>query len=57
MSNSLCWICGEPATTGEHKTKQSDLRAVLGTPTPGNPFTTTTGRQKTGRFEAIGQTF
>jgi hypothetical protein len=38
MSNSLCWICGDPATTGEHKTKQSDLRAVLGTPTPGNPF-------------------
>jgi len=20
-----CWICGAPATTGEHKTKQSDL--------------------------------
>lgn len=34
----LCWICGDPASTGEHKTKQSDLRAVLGTPTQEKPF-------------------
>lgn len=33
-----CWICGAPATTGEHKTKQSDLRAVLGKPTQAQPF-------------------
>ncbi len=33
-----CWICGDPATTGEHKTKQSDLKAVLGTPTQTQPF-------------------
>jgi hypothetical protein len=33
-----CWICGDPATTGEHKTKQSDLRAVLGEPTQARPF-------------------
>jgi hypothetical protein len=38
MSNSVCWICGDPATTGEHKTKQSDLRAMLGTPTQEKPF-------------------
>ncbi len=24
-----CWICGEPATTGEHKAKRSDLRDVV----------------------------
>ena len=23
-----CWICGNKATTGEHKTKASDLRAL-----------------------------
>ena len=33
-----CWICGDPATTGEHKTKHSDLRAVLGTPSQARPF-------------------
>jgi hypothetical protein len=33
-----CWICGAPATTGEHKTKQSDLRGVLGKPTQEQPF-------------------
>ena len=33
-----CWICGAPATTGEHKTKQSDLRALLGKPTQTQPF-------------------
>jgi hypothetical protein len=33
-----CWICGDPATTGEHKTKHSDLRAVLGKPTQKRPF-------------------
>ena len=33
-----CWICGDPATTGEHKTKHSDLRAVLGTPSQARPL-------------------
>ncbi len=33
-----CWICGAIATTGEHKTKQSDLRLVLGKPSQGQPF-------------------
>ena len=33
-----CWICGDPATTGEHKTKQSDLGSVLGKPTQARPF-------------------
>jgi hypothetical protein len=37
-SEHNCWICGAPATTGEHKTKQSDLRAVLGRPTQAQPF-------------------
>jgi hypothetical protein len=25
-----CWICGDPATTAEHRTKASDLRAMFG---------------------------
>jgi hypothetical protein len=33
-----CWICGALAKTGEHKTKQSDLRDVLGKPTQARPF-------------------
>ena len=33
-----CWICGDLATTKEHRTKQSDLRAILGTPSQARPF-------------------
>lgn len=25
-----CWICGDEASTGEHRTKKSDMRAVFG---------------------------
>ncbi len=31
-----CWICGNPATTGEHGIKRSDLRDVFGAPTVSN---------------------
>jgi hypothetical protein len=35
----LCWICNEnTADSGEHKTKRSDLLAVLGRPTQDAPF-------------------
>jgi len=33
-----CWICGDIATTGEHKTKRSDLRDVFGAPTQTAPL-------------------
>jgi hypothetical protein len=33
-----CWICGGDATTGEHKTKRSDLRSVFGVPTQNDPL-------------------
>ncbi|WP_454818876.1 hypothetical protein [Labrys neptuniae] len=33
-----CWICGAPATTGKHKTKRSDLKAVFGLPTQQKPL-------------------
>jgi hypothetical protein len=33
-----CWICGEDATTGEHKTKKSDLKSVFGVPTQTQPL-------------------
>jgi hypothetical protein len=28
MVNNKCWICGEPATTSEHKIKSSDLKLM-----------------------------
>ncbi|MGA8493986.1 MAG: hypothetical protein WB764_00795, partial [Xanthobacteraceae bacterium] len=35
----LCWICNhDEADSGEHKTKRSDLLAVLGNPTQEEPF-------------------
>ena len=36
---ALCWICGvNPANSAEHKTKRSDLLAVLGKPTQEEQF-------------------
>jgi hypothetical protein len=36
---ALCWICNRnEANSGEHKTKRSDLAAVLGEPTQDRPF-------------------
>src|SRR5271156_3191658 len=38
-SRPLCWICNRnEANSGEHKTKRSDLLAVLGRPTQEEPF-------------------
>lgn len=37
-SQPLCWICGQPATTREHKTKKSDLRSAFGIPTQSRPL-------------------
>lgn len=35
----LCWICKtHKANSGEHKTKRSDLKSVLGSPTQAAPF-------------------
>lgn len=33
-----CWICDADARTGEHRTKSSDIRTELGTPTPERRF-------------------
>jgi hypothetical protein len=38
MTRMACWICGAAANTGEHKTKQSDLRAVLGKTSQSKPY-------------------
>lgn len=39
MSAPLCWICNSnEANSGEHKTKRSDLLAVLGKPTQAERF-------------------
>ncbi|QOZ24094.1 hypothetical protein XH93_11290 [Bradyrhizobium sp. CCBAU 51753] len=38
-AEALCWICSEnKADSGEHKTKRSDLLAVLGKPSQQAPF-------------------
>ena len=38
-TDELCWICNKnTANSGEHKTKRSDLLAVLGKPTQAEPF-------------------
>jgi len=33
-----CWVCGDPATSGEHGIKKSDLAAVFAKPSQQNPL-------------------
>lgn len=39
LATPLCWVCKtNNADSGEHKTKHSDLLAVLGKPSQREPF-------------------
>ena len=33
-----CWVCGDPANSGEHKTKRSDMKDVFGQPSQSAPL-------------------
>lgn len=48
-----CWICGDVATTGEHKSKRSDLRDVFGAPTQAAPLFYHDGRVKNRRVGSL----
>jgi hypothetical protein len=48
-----CWICGDPATTGEHRTKKSDLKAVLGRPSQVDPLFLSNDRQRNQRIGSL----
>ena len=57
MTSTLppCWICGHPATTGEHKAKRSDLRDVFLPVTQQKPLyyrDDKIGRRAIGSFDA-----
>src|SRR5262245_61453649 len=41
-----CWICGQPATTGEHMAKRSDLDEALKAPSQRNPLFLSTEARK-----------
>lgn len=43
---SLCWICGDPATSREHLVKRSDLRALLGHVSQSKPIYVHTARSQ-----------
>jgi hypothetical protein len=53
----LCWICGDPATTGEHKAKRSDLKAVFGEVSQQDPLIFNGGRQKNRRVGSLDSPF
>jgi hypothetical protein len=38
MTAPPCWICGSPATSGEHATKRTDLRSVFGAVAQAHPL-------------------
>ena len=52
-ANSICWICGAPATTGEHGTKRSDLRDVFGAVAQGNPLFLHNSQQRNRRVGSL----
>jgi hypothetical protein len=48
-----CWICGGDGSTGEHKTKRSDLRSVFGRPTQAKPLYRHDARRKNRQVGSI----
>lgn len=38
MTQPMCWICGDPADTGEHMIKKTDLAEIFGKPKQGKPL-------------------
>ena len=38
MTHPKCWICGDPAKTGEHMIKKTDLAEIFGKPMPRKPL-------------------
>jgi hypothetical protein len=46
MNPTLCWICGAPADSSEHMVKASDLRAVFGKVTQGEPLYRHAGEER-----------
>lgn len=48
-----CWICGDPATTGEHRTKKSDLKAVLGRSSQADPLFLSNDRRRNQRIGSL----
>lgn len=48
-----CWICGNDATTGEHKTKASDLRAEFPDVTQKKPIFLHTGQEKNQKIGSV----
>jgi hypothetical protein len=41
-----CWVCGDPATSREHRSKASDLKALFGKPSQRGPIYMHTAGQK-----------
>jgi hypothetical protein len=48
-----CWICGNEATTGEHKIKASDLRDLYGRVTPEQPLFLHTDQRRNQKVRSI----
>lgn len=51
----LCWICGNPANTREHRTKRSDLKLLFRPPTQRKPLHFHTDKERNrhvGSFDA-----
>ena len=48
-----CWICGNEASTGEHKTKASDLRALYDGVSQKNPLYLHTDQRKNQKVGSI----
>jgi len=48
-----CWICGNEATTGEHKTKASDLRALYGSVSQKKPLFLHTDQRRNQKVGSI----
>jgi hypothetical protein len=53
VSAAKCWICGGAATTREHSTKRSDLKALFGEVSQSRPLFMHNDRQKNRRIGSL----
>lgn len=53
MASLPCWICGDPADSGEHIVKRSDLKSLVGTPSQSDPIYLHTANRRNRRIGSL----
>jgi len=52
-TTEICWICGDPAITREHRAKRSDLKSIAGERSQTDPLFLHTARRRNRRIGSL----